>query len=271
MLQVARACTRTRTLLVCHPPPWSSTFRRRGLPIQGLQNHLCVIKEELHKPFLLRHFSSGNGCRASAPRSLYRLHSTSINKVGFTGKRVGQLLGLIAGSSYLSGKQGLANIAICENDMDKRWPSHGEVGRNYQHSRIRRVVKSLWVPSLCVLTISLGWHYPLSLLLNLLFLMWSTKPSPSSIYLWVEQIRQEEALHATGLDRMKTQAGGLMHVEVRDNMLFCLARITSLTKRSTLVGFLGDWWVIYSSSSGIHYGVKLRSLIPAVNPFFNRD
>lgn len=63
------------------------------------------------------------------------------------------------------------------------------------------------------------------------------------------------------------QAAGVMHVEVRDNMLFCLARVTSLTKRSTLLGFMGDWWVIYSSSSAIHTGVKLRNLLPSVTPF----
>ncbi|CAM6092365.1 unnamed protein product [Calypogeia fissa] len=270
MLQVFRLCTRTRTLLVCHPPPLSSSSRRRGLPIPGLQNRLGEIKEELRRPFLIRHFSAANACRKPPFRSLYRLHSTSVDHVGTAGKTLGQFLGLFVGISYLSGRQGLANIANCENDQDHRWPSSSEVIRNHQPSRVRRVVKKLWVPSLCVLTISLGWHYPLSLILNLLFLMWTTKPSPSSIYVWVEQIRQENILNATGIDRVKAQAAGVMHVEVRDNMLFCLARVTSLTKRSTLLGFLGDWWVIYSSSSAIHYGVKLRNLIPTVNPF-NRE
>lgn len=243
---------------------------------KGLQSHLCLIKDELHKPSLFRHFSSANGCQNPPLRPLYRLQFSSIDNgkqaikpcwrltssqysipfwsqrlrqcevglyhkrnfvwedswrgdfsaVGCTGKGLGQVIGLLFGTSYLSRQQGLANIANCEHgkhpfksllisklkvcfanrtlwieflslticaghmtDPEIKWQYPSEVvGRNYQQSQVRRAVKKLWVPSLCVLTISLGWHYPLSLLLNLLFLMWSTKPTPSSIYLWVEQV-----------------------------------------------------------------------------------
>lgn len=49
-------------------------------------------------------------------------------------------------------------------------------------------VRRLWVPLLMVMTVAMGWHYPLSLGINLVFLLWSTKPTPSSIYIWVEQV-----------------------------------------------------------------------------------
>ena len=42
-----------------------------------------------------------------------------------------------------------------------------------------------------------------------------------------------------------------MHVEVQDYMLFCLAKVTYLTSNATMIGVLGDWWVVYSSSSRI--------------------
>ncbi|CAM6120494.1 unnamed protein product [Calypogeia fissa] len=264
MLQAARLRICTRRLLVCHPPMRSSSCR--GRPIPGLQNRQWMIKEELHKPFfLLRHFSSAIAFLKPPFRSLHRLPSASVDD----GKRLGQIVGLLVGTSCLSRKQGPANIANFEKDQSNRWPS-SKAGRSYQQSRVKRFVERLWVPSLFVLAISLGWHYPLSLLPNLLLLMWSSKPSASSIYSWVEQVRQEEALHATGLDRMKAQAAGVMHVEVHDGVLFSLARVTSLTKISTLLGFLGDWWLLYSSSSAIHSSVKLTDLIPSANPF-NRE
>jgi len=42
-----------------------------------------------------------------------------------------------------------------------------------------------------------------------------------------------------------------MHVEVQDYMLVCLAKVTYLTSNVTMVGVLGDWWIVYSSSSRI--------------------
>lgn len=46
-------------------------------------------------------------------------------------------------------------------------------------------------------------------------------------------------------------AATVMHVEVQDYMLFCLAKVTYLTSNATMVGVLGDWWIVYSSSSRI--------------------
>lgn len=43
----------------------------------------------------------------------------------------------------------------------------------------------------------------------------------------------------------------IMHVEVRDCMFFCLAKVTYPAFDATVVGVLGDWWVISSSSSRI--------------------
>lgn len=57
----------------------------------------------------------------------------------------------------------------------------------------------------------------------------------------------------------------VMHVEVRDYTLFCLAQVTSMTQTATLVGFLGGWFVIYSSSSTIT-ALGLRSLLPTTPP-----
>lgn len=125
-------------------------------------------------------------------------------------------------------------------------------------------LRRLWVPLLMVMTIAMGWHYPLSMSINLLFLLWSTKPTPSSIYLWVEQKRLQAAPRTHGLSRLKTQLSNatmMTHVEVQDYGLLCVARVSSLSQRMLVIGVLGDWWVVYSCSSSIS-GFNIQSWFP---------
>jgi hypothetical protein len=51
-------------------------------------------------------------------------------------------------------------------------------------------LQRLWVPALVLLTVATGYQYPFSLFVTLVFLMWSTKPTPLSIYVWVEKVQQ---------------------------------------------------------------------------------
>ncbi|KAG4179359.1 hypothetical protein ERO13_A10G102700v2 [Gossypium hirsutum] len=67
----------------------------------------------------------------------------------------------------------------------------------------------------------------------LLFLL-STKPSPSSIYLFIEK-----ALHAS-------------KVEVQDYKLFCLAIVEIGDEKIRLIGILGGWWSL-PSSLGLYF------------------
>ncbi|KAH7288616.1 hypothetical protein KP509_31G033900 [Ceratopteris richardii] len=115
-----------------------------------------------------------------------------------------------------------------------------------------------------VMTIAMGWHYPLSLTVNLLILFWSTKPRPSSIYLWVEQRKLQAASQGNGLSRLKNQLSSatlMTHVEVEDYGLACVARVSSLSQKMLVIGVLGDWWVLYSCSSSIS-GFNIGSWFP---------
>ena len=64
----------------------------------------------------------------------------------------------------------------------------GDDKRDGDHSLVFVWMRRLWVPLLLVMTVAMGWYYPISLSLNCLFLLWSTRPTPSSIYIWVEQV-----------------------------------------------------------------------------------
>ncbi|KAG0598756.1 hypothetical protein M758_12G098500 [Ceratodon purpureus] len=48
-------------------------------------------------------------------------------------------------------------------------------------------VKSRW-PTIFLLIVVLGYPYPKSLLPNSMLLIWSTKPNPASIYLWLKKV-----------------------------------------------------------------------------------
>ncbi|KAI5074445.1 hypothetical protein GOP47_0010406, partial [Adiantum capillus-veneris] len=125
-------------------------------------------------------------------------------------------------------------------------------------------LRRLWVPLMLVMTISMGWRYPLSLSINLLFLLWSTKPTPSSIYMWVEQKRLQAAARAQGLSRLKVQLSNatmMTHVEVQDYGFACIARVSSLSQKMLVIGVLGEWWVLYSCSSSIS-GFNIGSWFP---------
>ncbi|XP_024532899.1 uncharacterized protein LOC112347027 [Selaginella moellendorffii] len=116
-------------------------------------------------------------------------------------------------------------------------------------------IRKLWVPTLAVLTVILGWQYPVSLAVNLLLLVWSTKPTPASIHIWLEERRMEAAIQKQGLDRFKHQLNFSLvkHIQVEDHLLFCLARVSGLTESIVLLGFLGNWWVLHSSTVFLKY------------------
>jgi hypothetical protein len=46
------------------------------------------------------------------------------------------------------------------------------------------------VPTLVLLSVSMGSRYPVPVVVAVGFLLWSTKPYPASIYNWVEKVGQ---------------------------------------------------------------------------------
>ncbi|VFQ58556.1 unnamed protein product [Cuscuta campestris] len=92
------------------------------------------------------------------------------------------------------------------------------------------LLKKLVVPIFLVVTIFLNWGHPLIIVAKVTLTLYVTKPSPLSIYFFVE-----ESLHAN-------------KVEVEDYGIFCLADVELKDQKLTVFGFLGSWWVLHVSS-----------------------
>eukprot|EP00257_Ricinus_communis_P026708 XP_025014122.1 uncharacterized protein LOC8289814 isoform X2 [Ricinus communis] len=87
-------------------------------------------------------------------------------------------------------------------------------------------VRKLWLPAFFFLTVLVNWDHPIILMTKVVLFLFSTKPSPLSVYVFVEQ-----SLYAN-------------KVEVQDCKLFCLATVEVKDQKLTLVGVLGGWWVL---------------------------
>ncbi|CAK9201980.1 unnamed protein product [Sphagnum troendelagicum] len=201
--------------------------------------------------------------------------------VGGVGERchVMKILGLTT-TIYLSSWQQSPKTLICEGieqpkttDLSiKETVISTDEKENAGFFERLKWLKWLWVPMLVLLSVSMGSRYPVPVVVAVGFLLWSTKPHPASIYNWVEKRRLQDTLEKWGANGLKSRLKAkatVMHVEVRDYMFFCLARVTSITQNATMVGIFGGWWVLYSSSSSIT-AVGLSSLLPTPPPILSK-
>jgi len=174
-------------------------------------------------------------------------------------------LGTFFGLSIATGVLGsLPEYALAERDQPgKVLDLTNSTGKwDEGQSKILSWARKLWIPMLLLMTVVMGWNYPVSLAVNIVFLLFSTKPTPSSIYLWVEEWRQQNLLISHGFDWLKL--GPALHVEVHDYKLLCLAQVTSINQKLTMIGILGEWWILHSSSSRLNFGPFFVS-----SPFVN--
>ncbi|KAJ7546436.1 hypothetical protein O6H91_08G040300 [Diphasiastrum complanatum] len=216
-----------------------------------------LLKSSYHNVFL----SNGTWRRSMQSSSAAHLSGKKSGAGIFFGLTFGSLGGLLLNKGHVWPKA----VASLECDKQEKifvaFPKENEIEPKSDSSPFLWWVRRLWVPSLLVMTVVMGWEYPLSLIVNLVFLLLSTKPTPSSFYLWAEQRRMQQSCQKQGLDRIKAQLNpaSLMHVEIHDYLLLCVATATSFSQKLTVVGILGEWWIIYTSSSSFT-GFGLSSL-----------
>lgn len=174
---------------------------------------------------------------------------------------LGTLFGLSIATGVLSS---LPQYALAERDQPEKVLDQTISAGKWDEgqSKILSWARKLWIPILLVMTVVMGWNYPVSLAVNIVFLLLSTKPTPSSIYLWVEEWRQQNFDVRHGFDWLKL--GPALHVEVHDYKLLCLAQVTSINQKLTVIGILGEWWILHSSSSRLNFGPLFVS-----SPFVN--
>lgn len=55
-------------------------------------------------------------------------------------------------------------------------------------------IRKFWLPAFFILTVLINWEHPFLLGTKIFLLLISTKPSPLSVYLYVEQVRNHSVL-----------------------------------------------------------------------------
>ncbi|KAJ4973410.1 hypothetical protein NE237_006584 [Protea cynaroides] len=109
------------------------------------------------------------------------------------------------------------------------------------------LARKLWLPAFLVITVLTGWGHPIALTVKVILFLLSTNPSRFSVYLFVEQLRHQSIREDPYAFKIKPFYA--KKVDVEDYKLFCLARIEIRDQKITLIGILGSWWVIQSSSA----------------------
>ncbi|XP_021891992.1 uncharacterized protein LOC110810213 [Carica papaya] len=105
--------------------------------------------------------------------------------------------------------------------------------------------RKFWLPVFLFLVVFLNWGNPIILLQEVTLFLLRRKPTPLSVYFFIEQKclqtkRQEPYFY-------KQKSLYAKKVEVQDYMLLCLARVEVGAQKFTLLGILGSWWTLSNS------------------------
>lgn len=102
------------------------------------------------------------------------------------------------------------------------------------------------LPIVFLVMVMLGWKHPITLVINIALLLLCTKPSSSSIYLFIEELRKREMRQNPSPYRAKFLY--VKNVEVEDYKVLCYARVNLRDAELDVIGILGGWWVVRSLS-----------------------
>ncbi|XP_022750565.1 uncharacterized protein LOC111299571 isoform X2 [Durio zibethinus] len=112
------------------------------------------------------------------------------------------------------------------------------------------LMRKLWLPVFFLFTVLVNWDNPFAVATRILVFLLSTKPSPSSIYLFVERLRHGYMRQNPHFYRFNSLHAS--KVEVQDYKLLCLAKVEIGDQKLRLIGILGSWWSL-PSSLGIYF------------------
>ncbi|KAK4781405.1 hypothetical protein SAY86_015507 [Trapa natans] len=113
----------------------------------------------------------------------------------------------------------------------------------------------LLLPMFFALTVLLGLDRPMQLVVKVILFLLSTKPSPLSVYLFIEQMRYRCMLQEPHNSRLQSLHAN--KVEVHDYKFLCLARVEMRDHKLTLVGILGGWWKLPQLPTWQHRGPEI--------------
>ncbi|XVF58024.1 hypothetical protein PTKIN_Ptkin07bG0029100 [Pterospermum kingtungense] len=138
------------------------------------------------------------------------------------------------------------DILVDDYRLDSFDASEGEDDRR----KLWLLMRKLWLPVFFVFTVFANWDNPFAVAIRILLFLLSTKPSPSSVYLFVERLCQGYMHQKPHLYIFKSLHAS--KVEVQDYKLLCLARVEIGDEKLRLIGILGGWWSL-PSSLGVYF------------------
>ncbi|XP_065622452.1 uncharacterized protein LOC112014530 isoform X4 [Quercus suber] len=102
--------------------------------------------------------------------------------------------------------------------------------------------RKFWLPVFFFLTVLTNLDHPIALTIKVILFLLSTKPSPLSVYVFVDQVCQQSMRQEPHLYKVKSLYA--KKVEVQDYKLLCLAKVELKEETISLVGILGGWWTL---------------------------
>ncbi|WOH05087.1 hypothetical protein DCAR_0624499 [Daucus carota subsp. sativus] len=103
-------------------------------------------------------------------------------------------------------------------------------------------VKKFMLALFAIASVLTNMDHPVKLAAKLTVVLLSSKPSPSSVYFIIDQCRQQY-MQQNPL-RYKIKPLYAKQVKVQDYKLLFVAKIELHDQKFTLIGILGNWWVI---------------------------
>ncbi|KAK4603595.1 hypothetical protein RGQ29_012207 [Quercus rubra] len=103
--------------------------------------------------------------------------------------------------------------------------------------------RKFWLPVFFFLTVLTNLDHPIVLItFKVILFLLSTKPSPLSVYVFVDQLCQQSMRQEPHLYKVKSLYA--KKVEVQDYKLLCLAKVELKEETISLIGILGGWWTL---------------------------
>ncbi|CAH1420629.1 unnamed protein product [Lactuca virosa] len=233
-LQLIRAGTTTKSLASVLPPRIPLKFQ----PFTSLMESFESTSGRCTRPSIIdwklhvqRYFHTTKSCNIG--------HEFSI----------GRLLGVSAvlGSFFLRPRlahcvDGYASSVDDHNSMGMLGESESDDNPHY----FMIFAKKLMVPIALLLIVWMNWNYPVALGVKVVLTLLSTKPSPFSVYVFIEQLQQQYRGQHPFLHKFKSLYA--KKVEVDDYTVLCIAKVEIGDQKYTLLGILGGWWVFEMTS-----------------------
>nr|CAD1842926.1 unnamed protein product [Ananas comosus var. bracteatus] len=221
----------------------STTLFLSGNPISGRSSSLKILRNYvgLASPVYAQRFRSVFSMQKMIGQSLHLsvnewFHCVTIH----VGRKLfaGTFIGISILGGLLHRPSNIAYAMDVDESSDYAEPS------GYLKDDLNTfwaLTRKFQLPVVLLVMVFLGWRRPVTLVVNIILLLFCTRPSPFSIYMFIEQLRQREMRRDPSFH--KTKFLYARNVEVEDYKLLCIGKVELRDKKLHVIGILGGWWI----------------------------